>query len=64
MELTHGTYRFELCCWWHEETWAKDLTVAEVSALVRGFVDQALTGAQPEAVVPASRSASGTTSRA
>ncbi|MFF4180986.1 endonuclease domain-containing protein [Streptomyces sp. NPDC001750] len=64
VELVHGTYRFELSCWWHEDTWTKDITVAEASALVRDFVDQALAAAQPDGRVPTSRSASDTTSRA
>ncbi|WP_329266899.1 KUP/HAK/KT family potassium transporter [Streptomyces sp. NBC_01451] len=62
MELAHGAHCFELECWWHGETWTKDVTVPETVALVRDFVDQALTGAQPGAAVLAARAASDTTS--
>ncbi|MEU1489353.1 hypothetical protein ABZ456_03690 [Streptomyces sp. NPDC005776] len=55
MELAHGAYRFELSCWWHKETWTKDVTVAETAMLVREFVDQALAAAQAGAVVPSPR---------
>jgi 7,8-dihydro-6-hydroxymethylpterin-pyrophosphokinase len=40
----------------------KDVTVPETVALVRDFVDQALAAAHPNAVVPAARAASDTTS--
>lgn len=64
MELAHGAHRFELECWWHSETWTKDVTVPETAALVQDFVDQALAAAQPDVVVPAARAASDTTSPA
>ncbi|KFG10875.1 endonuclease domain-containing protein [Streptomyces scabiei] len=57
VELAHGTHRFELECWWHSETWTKDVAVPETVALVRDFVDQALAAAQPDTVVPAARAA-------
>ncbi|MET8810110.1 hypothetical protein ACWDZ8_40700 [Streptomyces sp. NPDC003233] len=58
MELAHGAHRFELECW------TKDVTVPETAALVQDFVDQALAAAQPDAVVPAARAASDTTTPA
>ncbi|MDQ0577883.1 endonuclease domain-containing protein [Streptomyces rishiriensis] len=61
VKLAHGAHRFELECWWHSETWTKDVTVPETAALVRGFADQALAAPQPDVVVPAARTASGTT---
>ncbi|MFD5378322.1 endonuclease domain-containing protein [Streptomyces griseoincarnatus] len=64
VELAHGAHRFELDCWWHSQKWTKDVTVPEALAVVRDFVDQALAAAQPDAVVPAARAASDTTSPA
>ncbi|MDX3781427.1 endonuclease domain-containing protein [Streptomyces europaeiscabiei] len=64
VELAHGAHHFELECWSHSQTWTKDVTVPETVALVRDFVDHALTAAQPGAVVPAARAASDTTSPA
>ncbi|WP_030619348.1 hypothetical protein [Streptomyces fulvoviolaceus] len=65
MKLAHGAHRFELECWWgHSETWTKNVTVPETAALVRDFVGQALAAAQPDAVVPAARAASDTTTPA
>ncbi|MEU2026149.1 hypothetical protein ABZ565_28940 [Streptomyces sp. NPDC016469] len=55
MELAHGTYRFELSCWWHKAMWTKDVTVAETAALVKEFVDQALAAEQAGASIPAPR---------
>ncbi|MFF9787713.1 hypothetical protein [Streptomyces nigrescens] len=43
-EHTHGVHRFQLeCSNWHATgKWTKDVTAAEVAALVRAFVDAAL----------------------
>ncbi|WP_406472582.1 endonuclease domain-containing protein [Streptomyces platensis] len=44
LEHTHGVHRFQLeCSNWHATgKWTKDVTAAEVAALVRAFVDAAL----------------------
>ncbi|MET7571263.1 endonuclease domain-containing protein [Streptomyces sp. NPDC005492] len=64
VELAHGVHRFELECWWHGETWTKDVTVPETVALVRDFVCSALAAAEPDTVVPARRAVSDTRSPA
>jgi hypothetical protein len=64
VELSHGEYAFELSCWWHGARWTKTVTVVEAAMLVREFVDQALTAAQSNTVVPAPRAASDTPSPA
>ncbi|MFD5079551.1 endonuclease domain-containing protein [Streptomyces sp. NPDC058371] len=64
VELAHGAQRFELECWRHGARWPKDVTVPETASLVQDFVDQALAIAQPDAVVPAARAGSETTTPA
>ncbi|GHA71143.1 hypothetical protein GCM10010372_82730 [Streptomyces tauricus] len=61
VELAHGAHLFELKCLWHSQTWTKDVPVPDTFALVRDFVDQALTEALPDPVVPAARAESDTT---
>ncbi|MFE1873876.1 hypothetical protein ACFW9N_23835 [Streptomyces sp. NPDC059496] len=58
VELSHDVHRFEPSCWWHAARWTKTVTVVEASMLVREFVGQAHAAAQPNAVLPASRTAS------
>jgi hypothetical protein len=44
VEHAHGVHRFQLeCSRWHAvSNWTKDVTAAEVTALVQAFVDRAL----------------------
>lgn len=63
MELAHGAHRFELECWQHSATWARDVMVPDTLALVRDFVDQAL-AKRPRTVTVPAQAALGTQTRA
>ncbi|MEU9471238.1 endonuclease VII domain-containing protein [Streptomyces avermitilis] len=50
LEHTHGVHRFQLeCSGWHAvSNWTKDVTASEVTALVRAYVDAALTAQESQ----------------
>ncbi|MFF4393030.1 hypothetical protein ACFY0G_40865 [Streptomyces sp. NPDC001552] len=64
VELSHAVHRFEPSRWWHAARWTNTVMVVEAAMLVREFAGQALAAAQPNAVVPAPRTASDTPSPA